>query len=104
MGFFAVSSQQMAPKIPRKASTPIVTMNFEPNQSSSSPRSIMIWRQPSPSEMSERPMKSIPLVLRFCFSFSHGGSSTRSRLRNTAATPNGMLTKKIQRQVEVSVM
>ena len=55
IGFFAVSSQQMAPKMPMKASTDMITMKREPNQSSSSPRSSAICMQPRPSEISARP-------------------------------------------------
>ena len=55
IGFLAVSSQQMAPKMPMNASTTMTTMKREPNQSSSSPRSSAICMQPRPSEMSAKP-------------------------------------------------
>ena len=60
IGCLADESHMMPPMMPRKASTAIVTMKGEPNQSSSSPRSIITCRQPRPRVISERPMKSMP--------------------------------------------
>ena len=73
IGFFAVSSQPMAPKMPMKARRAMMTMKGEPNQSSSSPRSITTCRQPRPSAIRPSPMKSM-LLFFLTFSFSHGGS------------------------------
>ncbi len=56
IGFLAVSSQTIAPPIPRKASTASTRMRIEPNQSQSSPLSIITCMQPSPIEISDRPM------------------------------------------------
>ncbi len=56
MGFFAVSSQAMAPSTPTKPSTKAMQIIREPNQSSSSPRSSMIWNEPRPSAISPSPI------------------------------------------------
>ena len=55
-GRFAVSSQPIAPVMPRNASTNITRMNGEFSQSSSSPRSSATCRQPSPRVISDIPM------------------------------------------------
>ncbi len=47
-GFFAINSQPIAPRMPRKATSAITQMNPDSNHASSSPRSIMICKAPSP--------------------------------------------------------
>ena len=76
-------------------------MKLEPNQSSSSPRSITTWRQPRPSAINARPMVSI---CRFGWLATQGGSSTRAVTAKKVNAATGMLMKKIQRQEKLSVM
>ena len=55
MGFLATNSHQMAPMIPNMAKMALTTMSGDPNQSSSSPRSSIICKLPSPSAMNPSP-------------------------------------------------
>ena len=75
-------------------------MKGEPNQSSSSPRSIITSRQPRPSVISASPTASAGA---FCF-LAHGGSSTSAPTASRAKMPTGTLRKNTQRQDALSVM
>ena len=59
IGFLATESHTAAPTRPVTESIAMITMKLEPNQSASSPRSIITSRQPRPSAMRPRPMPSI---------------------------------------------
>ena len=76
-------------------------MKPDSNQPASSPRSIIIWKQPRPSVISDRPMivdAAAFFVLLPGRIFDHDGDEKH------ATMPTGTLMKKIQRQVAWSVM
>ena len=75
IGFLAVSSQPIAPSRPTAEAMAMPTMKLEPNQSSSSPRSITTCRQPSPNAIRPSPIAS---MLRLGWLATQGGSSTRA--------------------------
>ena len=57
-GLSTVSSHQMNMPIPTTASTAIVVMKREPNQSSCCPSSSMVWNDASPTASSAMPVQS----------------------------------------------
>src|ERR1019366_9598888 len=85
------------------AMMPNVVMKPDPNQSSCWPLSRITCRHPMPRTISDRPMESIlmPAPLNF---LSHGGSSTTVEVKNNESNPTGTLIRKIQRQLQLSVI
>ena len=79
------------------------TMKCEPNQSSRWPLSSTTCRAPKPSASSPRPMKSTRNVL-LLFFFMYGGSVISRLVSSMEMMPTGILMKKIQRQLKLSVI
>src|ERR1700722_777595 len=78
-------------------------MKCDPNESSRCPLSSTTCSVPSPSASNPSPTKSTRKVLLF-FCFIYGGSVINILVSSSEMIPTGILMKKIQRQLKLSVI